>query len=258
MPAAPIPPPFERLEGRCFAFHPPIRKIDSNEWTYRKATWSEILVRNMATGRDLSIPRRFLGEAIGTDRAVCIVGLREQLEWQGGTVMPAHPRVIEMPRRAWEGASPRRPRQEPAPVIGIRLEPRKESRASRLAGGAVALGVMGCLALVGYSLEGGEAHRRAMVTSLDHTYLVLGASDNFSRVVQTLGVPDADRWTLTPAGDRLHVLSYSDRGFRAVLLAAGDSEQYIGSVNLRGRILQAVLLPDGSASNGLLHGLDEY
>ncbi len=258
-PAAPIPPPFAHLEGRKFSFHPPIRQIASNEWTYRYATWAEIIVRDAATRHDLCIPRRFLGEAARLDRPTVTINLLEPLEFRDGAVWPIRRRVIEMPVVS-DAPRVRSENRTPAPVIGIRLESRPESRASRLAGGAVALGVLGCLALVGYSLEGGEAHRRALVTTLGHTYLALTANDTYSTVITALGIPDSDRWVTTPEGHRVRLLNYADRGFRAVLLADPGVRdgRYAGAVNPHGRILQSVLLPDGGTSTAILRGLESF
>jgi hypothetical protein len=260
MPAAPIPPPFEHLEGRRFSLYPPIRNITSNEWTYRHATWSEIVIRHTATKRDLWIPRRFLGEASRLDSPVVVIGLNEQLEFRDGAVWPIRRRVLEMPIAVGENPRPRPEQPHLAPVIGIRLEPRTESRASRLVGGAVALGVLGCLAIVGYSLEGSDAHRRALVTSLDHTYLALSSADSYRSVLQVLGTPDSDRWVTTAEGNRMRLLDYPDRGFRAVLIAdpAEHDGRYVGSIDEHGRILQSVLLPEGKTSSRILHGLEDF
>jgi hypothetical protein len=249
MPAAPIPPAFEHLAGRRFCFYPPILRADCNEWTFRRATWSEIVVRSTAPERmrgDLFIPRRFVGEVSGLDHPQVVVNLLEQLEYRDGMVWPHRRRVIELPvatgDRAGESARPRRENQQLAPVINIRLEARTETRAGRLAGGAVALGVLGCLAVVGYSLEGGYAHRRAVVTSLDQAYRTLGGEDSYHSVVQRLGVPDSDRWVTATDGERLRVLDYAGRGFRAVLAPAeSGGERYIGSVDEQGRVLHSPL-----------------
>jgi len=56
---AAIPPPFEHLAHRPFAFYPPILNVEHNEWTYRKSNWSEILVANKKTGQEIWVPRRF-------------------------------------------------------------------------------------------------------------------------------------------------------------------------------------------------------
>src|SRR2546423_1697597 len=93
----PIPPPLESLGSRKFSFYPAILNIEHNEWLYRKATWSEVLVTNAKTGEDLWIPRRFLGELSRIDDPVVIVGLSKELEYRGGAVWPYQRRVIHMP-----------------------------------------------------------------------------------------------------------------------------------------------------------------
>lgn len=214
------------------------------------------MVRNAANGRDLWISRRFLGELSENDTPVLVVSLLEKLEFRDGGVYPCRPRVIEMP--VSDAAGPVAERPEPAPVISIRLEGRNESRASRVAGGAVALGVLGCLAVVGYSLEGGSVHRGAVVSSLDKTYLALSGSDTYESVVRALGAPDRERWVVTPSGNRVHLLDYADRGFQAVLVPKpGGPDAYAGSVDERGRILQSVVMPRGGLSTPILRDLQE-
>lgn len=253
MPAAPIPPAFESLPGRRFCFYPPILKADSNEWTFRRATWSEIVVRNAATAADVWIPRRFVGDVSGLDHPHPVVSLLAQLEHRDGLVLPHRCRIIEIPVAVVETPGQRRENRQPAQVINIRLEARTESRAGRLAGGAIALGVLGCLAVVGYSLEGGYAHRRSLVTAPGPSYMTLRGEDDYQAVVQALGLPDSDRWLSTPHGNRLRVLNYADRGFRAVLAPrASGGERYIGAVDERGRLLQPVNRPrDGELLRGL-------
>jgi hypothetical protein len=97
MPIPPIPPPLESLANRPFSFYPAIINIEHNEWLYRKATGSEVLVNNANTGEDLWIPRRFLGELSRIDDPVVIVGLNKELEYRGGAVWPYQRRVIQMP-----------------------------------------------------------------------------------------------------------------------------------------------------------------
>jgi hypothetical protein len=234
MPAAPIPPAFERLGGRRFSFYPAILRVPLNEWTFRHAAWNEVMVRNAANGRDLWISRRFLGELSENDSPVLVVSLLEKLELRDGGVYPWRPRVIEMPL---SDAAPLGERAARAPVISIRLEGKNESRVSRVAGGAVALGVLGCLGVVGYSLEGGTAHR-------DKTYLALNGADTYPTVIQALGAPDRERWVVTPSGSRVRLLDYPDRGFQAVLVPQlGGPDRYAGSVDERGHVLQSVSTP---------------
>jgi hypothetical protein len=176
--------------------------------------------------------------------------LLEQLEFREGMVWPHRCRVIELPVSMGESNRPLREKQKPAPVINIRLETRTESRAGRFAGGAVALGVLGCLAVVGYSIQGGDPHRRAVASSLDRTYLGLNPQDTYPQIVQALGAPDSDRWVTTPSGDRLRLLDYRARGFQAVLAPqASGGDRYIGAIDERGGILQG---------DALLRGLEAF
>ena len=93
----PIPPPLDHLGVRSFSFYPAILNIEHNEWLFRKATWSEILVHNVKTNEELWIPRRFLGEISRIEDPVVIVGLVKELEFRMGAVWPYQRRVIEMP-----------------------------------------------------------------------------------------------------------------------------------------------------------------
>src|SRR6516162_8562938 len=81
----PIPPQLEHLGTRPFSFYPAILHIDHNEWLFRKATWSEVLVVNCKSGEEIWIPRRFLGEVSRVEDPVLIVGLNRELEYKGGS-----------------------------------------------------------------------------------------------------------------------------------------------------------------------------
>ena len=58
----PVPPPLEQLGHRPFSFYPAILNVEHNEWLYRRATWSEVLVQNTKTNEEIWVPRRFFGE----------------------------------------------------------------------------------------------------------------------------------------------------------------------------------------------------
>src|SRR5437762_11725418 len=122
MPIPPIPPPLESLANRSFSFYPAILNIEHNEWLYRKATWSEVLVTNAKTGEDLWIPRRFLGEISRIDDPVVSVGLNKELQYRGGAVWPYQRRVIQMPPavNAQPPSAPAPTRTVPAAVVGRR------------------------------------------------------------------------------------------------------------------------------------------
>ena len=97
MASPPIPPSFDHLATRPFAFYPPIVNVERNEWLYRRATWSEILVVNCKSAQEVWIPRRFVGEVSRVEDPILIVGLTKELEYKGGVVWPFQRRVLQMP-----------------------------------------------------------------------------------------------------------------------------------------------------------------
>jgi len=145
MASPPIPPLLDQLGARRFSFYPAILNVEHNDWLFRKATWSEIVVVNSKSGLELSIPRRFMGEVSVIDDPVLIVGLHRELELRDGVVAPYQRRVIEMPLAVGEdraaSAAPRR--SAPAPVVGIRIESNRRKRLIKL----LVWGVAGALLL---------------------------------------------------------------------------------------------------------------
>src|SRR5450631_3002897 len=125
MASPPIPPSLDHLSTRPFSFYPPIVNIEHNEWLFRKATWSEIQVVNCRSGAEVWISRRFVGEVARVEDPVLIVGLNRELELKSGMVVPYQRRIIEMPMavNAPRPVGGTDDRNEPAPVVGIRLEP---------------------------------------------------------------------------------------------------------------------------------------
>ena len=131
----PIPPSLSRLGSRPFSFYPAIGNIRHNQWVYRRATWSEILVANSRTGEEIWVPRQFVGEVSAVNDPVVILGLTRELEYRNGVVTPVERRVIQMPAAVGGNRGPSpipqadRNHERPAPVIGIRLEsPRRKRR----------------------------------------------------------------------------------------------------------------------------------
>src|SRR5271165_4850472 len=149
----PVPPPLEELGQRPFSFYPPILNVAHNEWIYRKASWSDVLVQNTRSNEEIWVPRRYLGAVSPIDEPWMIVGLLKELEYRAGALWAAERRVIEMPRAVNEGPRTREPHrpQALAPVVGIRLENRSDTRAGRVALGGIALGIAGCV--LGVSLH---------------------------------------------------------------------------------------------------------
>src|SRR5947208_1629802 len=97
MASPPIPPLLGSLAARPFSFYPPIVNVEHNEWVFRRATWSELVVVNHKTADELSIPRHFIADVSSIDHPIVIVGLNRQLEYRDGAVWPYERRVIEMP-----------------------------------------------------------------------------------------------------------------------------------------------------------------
>ncbi|HKE25633.1 MAG TPA: hypothetical protein VKB88_24915 [Bryobacteraceae bacterium] len=148
MASPPIPPALGHLANRPFSFYPAIRGIEHNEWLFRKATWSDMLVVNRKTGEELLIPRRLVGEVSIVDDPVVIVGLLRDLEYREGAVWPCQRHVIEMPIAVGEARqAAAQPRPVPAPVVAIRLEPRKTRRIYKVVGCLMALAILLHLAI---------------------------------------------------------------------------------------------------------------
>ena len=226
-----MPPPLESLGNRPFSFYPAILNIEHNEWLYRKATWSEVLVVNAKTGEELWIPRRFLGELSSIDDPVVIVGLLKELEFRGGAVWPYQRRVIQMPLAV--GDAPRTsqpvPRAEPAPVIGIRVES-TESRLGRLVAIALACGTAACILVVVLSRGGVLRPAHIVVTASDHSYEELKPADDYYAIKRKLGDPVADRWGPESGALQFRALAYPHY---TVILMGSDRRgaTYVGTLN---------------------------
>ena len=119
-----LPSPLDYIGRRTFAFYPPIRHAAPNAWMLGASCWSEIQVINSQTGRELWIPRQYIG-AVSDQHDALVVGLTQNVELCDGQIVPrSHHRVIEMP--APHSVSPHHPKG-PASVVGIRLESKTPS-----------------------------------------------------------------------------------------------------------------------------------
>jgi len=240
MASPPIPP----LPGHPFSFYPAIRDIQHNEWLFRKATWSELVVVNVKSGLELSIPRRFVGEVSTSDHPVVIVGLVRELVFKDGAVWPYQRRVIEMPVAVGEsmGRTPSRPRSgSPAPVVGIRLESHRDRRVFKWIGGSLAVGI---LLHVGMNvMHVGEVRQRP--------YLDLSGRDDYSAVVHKLGKPAAEH-TWSDGTHLFHSLAY--RRFTVILLGSS----YVGTMDANWKPIQTVELPSTGTSYSLLSRLKRF
>jgi hypothetical protein len=260
MSSPPIPPPLEVLRNQPFSFYPPILNIEHNEWQYRKATWSEVLVVNTRSSQEIWIPRRFLGEISRIEDPVVIVGLLKELEYRGGAVWPYERRVIEMPVAV--GAASLRPagpqKAEPAPVVGIRLESKTDSHILRLVGGALVLGIVAAYFVVNF-YRGSAPRSHVVYTAKDQSYLDLTAHDDYYDVVRKLGPPQRDRWQTENGAIQFRALSYPDRAYTVILMGTNRKDAaYIGTLDENWNPLHYVRLPGGGATGSLLRGLKPF
>src|SRR5882724_5118520 len=252
----PIPPPLEHLGARPFSFYPSILNIEHNEWLFRKATWSEILVYNVKSGQEIWIPRRFMGEVSRIEDPVVIVGLVKELEFRGGAILPHQRRVIEMPIAVGDRPHPAgSARPEPAPVVGIRLEPGAESRIGRLILGALMVGVLGTLGVVMVTREG-TLRQRVVYTNRDTDVLGLTSRDDYYSIVQKLG-PPAQEHMATKAGDlEFQWLWYPQRSYYLILMGSEHNNlRYIGAMDKDWNVVHSVALPKGVSTASMLRGL---
>ena len=241
MASPPIPP----LPGHSFSFYPAIRDIEHNEWLLCRNTWSELVVVNRKSGLELSIPRRFVGEVSSIDHPMVIVGLLRELEYKDGAVWPHRRRVIEMPVAVGESVLPpaARPRREtPAPVVGIRLESRRDRRPFKWVGGALAAAIL---------LHGVVTNVMHVADQRQRAYLEFSGRDDYAAVVHRLGKPSSDH-SWSDGEHQFRSLGY--RRFSIILLDA----TYIGAMDANWRPIHSVELPPSGTSYSLLAHLRRF
>jgi hypothetical protein len=253
MASPPIPPQLDHLVTRPFSFYPPIVGIEHNEWLFRKASWSEILVLNCKTSTEVWISRRYIGEVSRVDDPVLIVGLNRELEYKGGMIVPFQRRVIEMPIAVGATPMPSPDRGEPAPVVGIRVSSPTDRRAIKLICGAVIVSILAALFAIYVSRP------RVVYTTRDQTYLGLTGRDDRTGVVLKLGEPASDHWQSDSGELQYEALAYPDRGLTVILMGSDrKSVHYIGSMDRTWNPVHSVPLRSGGSTNSLLRGLRRF
>jgi hypothetical protein len=260
MSVPPISPALEHLGRRPFSFYPPILNIEHNEWLFRQANWSEILVVNTKTGLELWVPRQYMGEISSIDEPVMIVGLLKELEYKAGRVWPHERRVLEMP--VLSGESLRTPGPEPparpAGAGGRPTGSSTESRIGRLIGTAVVGGLLICFLVVAvYQI--GPPRSKVVFTAKDEAFLELSRRDDYYAVVRKLGRPGEDRWRSETGELQYRLLWYPDRAYSVVLMGPDrNNAHYIGAVDRNWRVLHYVELANGGNTGSLLRGLPKF
>ena len=243
MSVPPVPPPLEELGSRPFAFYPAIVGIEHNEWTYRKATWSEIVVINRKSGLEVSLPRVFVGELSRIEEPLAIVGLNKELEYKAGAIVPHIRRVIQMPRAVNQGAAnpfarePRPAKVGPAAVVGIRLEHKSESKASRMLLVATAITVtivVGAVALFQNST------RRLPYTAVLQSDIQFGPTDDYRSILTRLGPPADDKSRQSTGELLFRKLAYPRLDVNIILMGNDhDHARYIGQLDSAGHVIHS-------------------
>jgi hypothetical protein len=261
MSVPPAPPPIEDLGHRRFSFYPAIANCQHNEWIYRRATWSEVLVQNTRTNEEIWVPRCYFGAISRVDEPVVIVGLLKELEYKQGALWAVERRVIEMqravndsPRARWREPAP----QKPASVISIRLENRPVSRVGRVMLGGVSLGIIGCVLAISL-YRGGIIGSRAYFTPVAPNYLSFGSGDDYGAIVRALGRPSSDHWFQDDEGMQYRALFYARQGFHLVLMGRDrDGARYIGALDRNWNPIHSVRLAGAGSSLPLLRTLKKF
>jgi hypothetical protein len=255
MASPPIPPQLDHLITRPFSFYPPIIGVEHNEWLYRKASWSEILVVNCKTSEEIWISRRFVGEVSRVDDPVLIVGLVRELEYKGGMVVPFQRRVIEMPVAVGGSPATSSAAERPAPglIVGIRMSSAQDKRVFRLIGAAVTVAVLL------YVLAVSMSRQRVVFTTKDQTYLGLTARDDRTEVVVKLGEPATDHWQSEQGALQYEALGYPDRKLTVILMGSDRKNvQYVGTMDADWKPIHSVTLHSGGSTDSLLRGLKKF
>lgn len=242
MPEPPLSPVEQELGGRSFAFYPPIRNVEYNEWRFLQATWSEILVANAKAGIEVWIPRRHFGAISSVDEPMPIVGLTKELEYRTGSVFPFRVKVLEMPSEV-----PGRPDGEPAksagaaPVVRMGKSPQNEGSVVKLIGVMLVVALLAVFSTVVVYRGGSLFQSRALQSTSDQDYLSLSGQDDYAAVVRRLGEPAGDRWDTRSKEVVFRVLEYPKRAYSVILFGADQrSARYIGTMDRNWRPIHSV------------------
>lgn len=258
----PIPPTLESMGDRSFSFFPPVLNVEHNEWKFSKATWSEILVVNTKTNMEIWVPRRLLGEVSRVDEPVMIVGLKRELEYRAGALVPHERRVIEMPKAVNDSMRPLE--SEPAPpgpvfVSGMRtMNEGAESRIGKMILFALGGSLLITFLIVGYFRSKNDVKNVAFV-GIEQQALNLTAQDDYHTVVRRLGQPREDRWRSEQGEIQYRVLHYPDRGLNIILMGHDrDLARYIGSFDESWKPVHFVELPNKQNTRAMLTRLERF
>jgi hypothetical protein len=129
-----VPSPLDYIGRRRFAFYPPIKNAEPNEWLLGSGSWFEVQVVNAGTGHEMWIPRQYVGGVSDARNGLLVVELTKEVELRSGALEPKEKRVIEMPiarRQSHPEDGQAQSESGPACVVGIRLDDQAESTMSK-------------------------------------------------------------------------------------------------------------------------------
>lgn len=256
----PNPAALENLGNRPFSFYPPVIGIEHNEWTFKQATWSEILVMNTKTSMEVWVPRRFLGEISKVDEPVMIVGLKREVEYRAGSLWPYERRVIEMPKAVNDYARPPAGEAPPPPtrLQEIRGSEGAESRIGKLIVIAMVAMLVVTFAVVSFFRSKHDPANVEFV-GIEQKALSLKATDDYHAVVRALGPPKEDRFREGAGEMQYRLLSYPDLGISVVLMGLErDQARYIGALDKDWKPVHSVELPGHGNTRAMLSKLARF
>jgi len=265
MDAPASPPIVDELGTRHFALYPAIHNIEFNEWVCRRGNWSELMLHNIKMDLDVWVPRSYLGEISWTEDPIVIVGLKRELEYKGGSIIPHARRVIAMP------GAPMRPVAVPdaeggkpmgsfsAAMSEVRGAQGTESWVSKAILGTILGGlvlVAGVVWAIKARSDGGELEFKAVM----QTDLGLIGTSDYHDAVRVLGPPEKDVWKDGTAERQYRALYYPKRDL--ILIFMGDERNdkalYIGAKDSSWRTVSAVSLPGGRNTEAMLRALNRF
>ncbi len=225
--------------GRSFSFYPAIHGVAHNEWRFRRATWSDFVVVNTASGEEACIPHGFVGD-VSANSPTVIVGLKREMQWLDGVAVPYRRPVVELPiavNAVNDYVSVPRLHSRPSSVVSIRLESRPTVKIGRKAVGVVMLSLV-VVAIAANATHPGEVRDRLDAMLVSSAWQQLTPNDDYNAVVSKLGAPATQRTYVEPGGRVFRSLDYPDRRFTAILEGPSSEEaHYVASMSVRGRIL---------------------
>lgn len=262
--ALPGADPIAALGGQKFSFYPAIRNVEHNEWTLADSTWSEIQVANSGSGQNVWIPRSAIGEVSSAGQPRLILGLKRELEYKAGSIVPFRSKIVSIPERreppSPEAVTETAPSQRPQGT-----QESQDHRVGRMISWALAFAGALSLLLVAFAVSGGRmpfaSFFQADVSTTDQLYVGMTAETNFDGVVRRLGGPEEVQW-ITPADApvQLQLAAYPTRRYGVILMGGGrEGARYAGTIHLpTKKLLDSVPLSGGRSTSALLRNLPDF